>query len=180
MIRLFVGLELPEPMRQRLTFLSGGMPGARWISPENFHLTVRFIGEVDEGRFEDIEAALARVKLPAFDLTLEGVSTFDKASLPHTLWVGVQRNETLMALHAKVDRALIAVGLEPEGRKYSPHVTLARLKEAARARLGVFIAANAMFRTGPERIERFVLFSSFLSRGGSIYEAEARYQLTAG
>ncbi|HUC62838.1 MAG TPA: RNA 2',3'-cyclic phosphodiesterase [Alphaproteobacteria bacterium] len=177
MIRLFVGLELPEPMRQRLALLSGGLPGARWISPENFHLTVRFIGEVDGGRFEDIDAALARVKAPAFELTLEGVSTFEKASKPHTLWVGVKRNDHLNALHAKVDRALIAAGLEPEGRKYSPHVTLARLKETARARLGTFVAANALFRCGPEPIGAFVLFSSFLSRGGSIYQVEARYPL---
>jgi 2'-5' RNA ligase len=180
MIRLFVGLELPEPMRRRLALLSGGVPGARWISPENFHLTVRFIGEVDEGRFEDIDAALARVKAPAFELTLEGVATFEKANKPHTLWVGVRRNESLNALHAKVDRALIATELEPEGRKYSPHVTLARLKGQARKRLGVFVAANALFRCGPEPIEAFVLFSSFLSRGGSIYHAEARYPLEPG
>jgi 2'-5' RNA ligase len=180
MIRLFVGLELPEDMRQRLAgvALAGGVPGARWVAPESYHLTVRFIGEVDEGRFDDIDAALSRVQTTAFDLTLEGVSTFGKESAPHTLWVGVQRNDTLAALHAKVDRALVRVGLEPESRKYLPHVTLARLKDVSASRLGGFIAANSLFRAGPARVERFALFSSFLSRNGAIYEPEAHYELT--
>lgn len=177
MIRLFVGLELSEDMRQRLASLCSGVPGARWVDPENFHLTVRFIGDVDEGRFEDIHMALARIQAPAFDLTLEGISTFGKAKTPHTLWVGVQRNEALNTLHAKVDRTLVTTGFEPEGRKYSPHVTLARLKEATPIRLGTFVSANALFRAGPARIDRFVLFSSFLSRSGAIYEPEAHYSL---
>ncbi len=180
MIRLFVGLELPEDMRQRLAGLCGGVPGARWVRPESFHLTVRFIGEVDEGRFEDIHMALSRIKAPALELTLEGVSTFGKASTPHTLWVGVQRNETLNALHGKVDRALVTTGLEPEGRKYSPHVTLARLKEAARLRLGTFVSAHSLFRAGPAPIDQFVLFSSFLSRSGAIYKPEVHYPLAGG
>lgn len=179
MIRLFVGLELPEEMRLRLSGLCRGVPGARWVQPEGFHLTVRFIGEVDEGRFDDIHTALSRVQAPAFELTLEGVATFGKDKAPHTLWVGVQRNDALASLHAKVERALVTIGLEPESRKYSPHVTLARLKEAASPRLGAFVTAHSLFRAGPVPIDRFVLFSSFLSRSGAIYEPEARYPLSA-
>lgn len=180
MIRLFVGLELPANMRQHLAMLSGGLPGARWVRPESYHLTVRFIGDVDEGRFDDIDAALSRIRAPAFDLTLESVSIFGKASAPHTLFVGVQKNEVLGALHAKVDRALIGIGFEPESRKYSPHVTLARLKDAATARLGGYVTANSLFRSGPAHIDGFVLFSSFLSRSGAIYESEAHYPLAGG
>ncbi len=177
MIRLFVGLELPEDMRRRLALLGGGVPGARWVRPESYHVTVRFIGEVDEGRFEDIHMALSRIQAPSFELMLDGVSTFGKASAPHTLWAGVQRDETLSTLHAKVDRALITTGLEPESRKYSPHVTLARLKESSVRRLGGFVAANSLFRAGPVRVGHFVLFSSFLSRSGAIYKPEAHYPL---
>jgi RNA 2',3'-cyclic 3'-phosphodiesterase len=180
MIRLFVGLELPTDIRMRLAILCGGVPGARWVRAESYHLTVRFIGEVDEGRFEDIAAALSRIRASAFELTLEGISTFGKESMPHTLWVGVQRNDALQALHAKVDRALVNIGFEPEGRKYSPHVTLARLRDASPVRLGAFVAANSLFRGGPARIDGFVLYSSFLSRSGAIYEPEARYPLGAG
>ncbi|HLI10412.1 MAG TPA: RNA 2',3'-cyclic phosphodiesterase [Alphaproteobacteria bacterium] len=179
MIRLFVGLELPEDIRLRLSSLCGGVPGARWVPPENFHLTIRFIGEVDEGRFDDIDMALSRIQAPAFELTLEGVDIFGKESAPHTLWIGVQRNEVLTNLRTKVERALVATGLEPETRKYLPHVTLARLKDSASARLGAFVAGNSLFKAGPTRIGHFVLFSSFLSRSGAIYEPEARYDLTA-
>jgi 2'-5' RNA ligase len=178
MIRLFVGLELPAEIRQRLGMLCAGVSGARWVRPESFHLTVRFIGEVDEGRFDDIHMALSRIKAAPFELTLSGVATFGKNSAPHTLWAGVQRNDTLASLHAKVERALVTIGFEPEGRKYAPHVTLARLKEAPPARLGAYVAENALFRAGPARIDGFVLFSSFLSRSGAIYEPEARYSLS--
>ncbi|MFI4988903.1 MAG: RNA 2',3'-cyclic phosphodiesterase [Alphaproteobacteria bacterium] len=180
MIRLFVGLELPEDMRQRLAGLGGGVPGARWVRPESYHITVRFIGEVDEGRFDDIHMALSRIKAPAFPLTLEGVSTFGKVSTPHTLLAGVQRNDPLNTLHAKVDRALVTTGLEPDGRKYSPHVTLARLKDRSAMRLGIFVAAHSLFRAGPAAVEHFVLFSSFLSRSGAIYKQEAHYALEGG
>ena len=180
MIRLFVGLELPEEMRLRLSGLCRGVPGARWVNAESFHLTVRFIGEVDEGRFDDIDMALSRIQATAFELTLDGVATFGKEQAPHTLWVGVQRNEALASLHGKVDRALVSIGFEPESRKYSPHVTLARLQEASFPRLGAFVAEHALFRAGPAPIDRFVLFSSFLSRSGAIYEPEARYPLAAG
>jgi 2'-5' RNA ligase len=180
MIRLFVGLELPEELRLRLAGLRGGVPGARWVKPESMHLTVRFIGEVDGGRFDDIALALSRIQAPAFELTLTGVSTFGKLRAPHTLWVGVRRNEALSVLHAKVDRALVTTGLEPEGRKYSPHVTLARLKAAEGLRLGGFVTANSLFAAGPARIEQFVLFSSFLSKSGAIYKPEAHYPLRGG
>lgn len=180
MIRLFVGLELPEEMRLRLSGLCRGVPRARWVNAESFHLTVRFIGEVDEGRFDDIHMALSRIQAPSFELTLDGVATFGKEQAPHTLWVGVQRNEALASLHAKVDRALVSIGFEPESRKYSPHVTLARLKEAPPLRLGAFVAEHSLFRAGPAPIDHFVLFSSFLSRSGAIYEPEARYPLAAG
>ena len=177
MIRLFVGLELPEDMRLRLAALAGGVPGARWVKPESMHLTVRFIGEVDEGHMDDIHMALSRIQAQAFTLALSGVSTFEKARAPHTIWVGVRRNESLAALHAKVDRALVTIGHEPESRKYSPHVTLARLKEDPGARLGGFLSANSLFSAGPARIESFVLFSSFLSKSGAIYKPEMHYAL---
>jgi RNA 2',3'-cyclic 3'-phosphodiesterase len=180
MIRLFVGLELPEELRLRLTALRGGVPGARWVKPESMHLTVRFIGEVDGGRFDDIALALSRIKAPAFELTLTGISTFGKAHAPHTLWVGVRRNEALGTLHLKVDRALVTTGLEPESRKYSPHVTLARLKEASGLRLGGFVTANSLFSAGPAPIGQFVLFSSFLSKSGAIYKPEVHYPLSGG
>jgi RNA 2',3'-cyclic 3'-phosphodiesterase len=177
MIRLFVGLELPEDILLRLEGLCNGLPGARWVRPESLHLTLRFIGEVDEARWEDIDSALKRIHAPGFELLFEGIDIFGKDHAPHTLWAGVQRNVALNNLHAKVDRAVVSAGLPPDGRKFSPHVTLARLKARPRERLGAFVSGHAHFRAGPAAIRHFVLFSSFLSRSGAIYSPEASYSL---
>lgn len=177
MIRLFVGIELPETVRERLAGLSGGIPGARWVRPENMHLTVRFIGEVEHGMADDIDAALMRLQAPRFDLTLDGAGFFGKASAARTLWVGVRKCEALMRLQAKVEIAMQRLGLPAEERKYAPHITLARLRGVPAARLLRFVEANGHFLAGPIPVERFVLFSSALGNAGSVYTAEARYPL---
>ncbi len=159
--------------------LNGGLPGARWITPENYHLTVRFIGEVDEGLAEDIDGALAVIRARPFDLVLQGVGAFGRGRQVHSLWAGVVEDDALLTLHDKIDQALRRIGLPPERRKFSPHVTLARLKRANSARVEEFKASHAMFAAEPFMVENFVLFSSLLSRGGAIYRAEASYPLTA-
>jgi len=179
MIRLFVGLDIPETVRTQLAGLCHGLPRARWISPENFHITVRFIGEVDEGRAEDIDDVLAGVEIPAFEAGLAGVGAFGREHQAHTLWARVAAGAPVAALHDKVDRALQRVGLEPDRRKFLPHVTLARLKATPVERVEHFKAAHAMFRTDPFLVDRFVLFSSLLSKSGAIYRAEAEYPLRA-
>lgn len=180
MIRLFVGIELPEDTRERLAGLCCGVPGARWVAAENMHLTLRFIGEVEPGQAEDIDSALLRIRSPRFDLTLDGVGYFGKASAVRSLWAGVRKCEALSRLQAKVETSIQAAGAPPEERKFSPHVTLARLRGAPVLRLQRFVAENSYFLAGPIAVERFVLFSSFRSSSGPIYTAEADYSLTAG
>ena len=179
MIRLFVGIELPEDARERLAGLCGGVPGARWTSSENMHLTLRFIGEVENGLAEDLDSALLRVRSPRFALTLDGVGIFGKPTAARSLWAGVRRSEELSRLQAKVETSVQAAGMPAEERKFSPHVTLARLKGAPALRLERFLAENANFVAGPMPVERFVLFSSFLSSSGAIYTPEAEYPLSA-
>ena len=178
MVRLFVGVGLPEDVRLRLAALGGGVPGAKWVEPENIHLSLRFIGEVDEGRADDIHDALAGVRSRSFDLNLTGVGHFESAGQVHTLWVGVERNPELMALQARIESALIRTGLAPEGRRYLPHVTLARLREGQQnGRVSAFLAHNGLFRAGPVTIDQFDLYSSFLRNAGPIYRIEAEYPL---
>jgi len=177
MIRLFVALELPADVRQELVALGGGVPGARWISPENMHLTLRFIGEVNEGQAADIDDALTAVRARAFDLRLAGVNAFGKGRSLHSLWVGVAEPGPVAALHEKIDRVLQEAGVAPDKRKFHPHVTLARLRDAPTDRVEAFMRRHALFSAGPLAIDRFVLFSSHLSRNGSIYRNEAEYEL---
>jgi 2'-5' RNA ligase len=177
MIRLFVGLDLPDDLREQLHRLGGGVPGARWLSPETLHVTVRFIGEIDEDRCDDVHDALSGIRCPAFDLEVAGIGAFENGHRAHSLWAGVEKAPDLLLLHEKVDRALIAIGEPPERRKYTPHITLARVKGAPVHKVQDFIAHNNLFRWGPCRVERFTLFSSELGRSGASYTAEADYPL---
>jgi RNA 2',3'-cyclic 3'-phosphodiesterase len=179
LIRLFVGIELPEAVRERLAGLRGGIPGAKWVPPENMHLTLRFIGEVEYGLADDLDAALAKLQSPRFDLTLDGVGFFGKPAAARTLWVGVRKCEALTRLQAKVEIAVQRLGLPAEERKYSPHVTLARLRGVPAARLQRFVEANGHFLAGPLPVAHFVLFSSALGSGNAVYTAEADYPLMA-
>lgn len=173
MLRLFVGIELPPELKLRLSLLCSGVPGARWVDPGNYHLTLRFIGEVDEGLASDIDGVLLQIRAKAFDVALAGVGRF----ADRMLWAGVDKSPPLLHLRDKVESALVRLGLEPETRRYAPHVTLARLRNASEAKLRTFIEEHALFRTDPFRVERFSLVASYLTKSGAIYEDQADYGL---
>jgi 2'-5' RNA ligase len=176
-MRLFVALELPWELRQRLAALGGGVPGARWIPAENLHLTLRFIGEVPPFRAEEIDHALAALRGRRFPLVLAGIGTFAKAGRETMLWVGVERSERLEHLQGKIETALQRMGLEPERRRFVPHVSLARLDNAAPEKLATFVQRHNLFRTEPFEVEHFTLFSSRLGKEQAAYEAEVEYEL---
>ena len=177
MIRLFVALTLPETLRLQLTTLCSGVPGARWIKPENLHLTLRFIGKVENGVAEDLDAALGGVSAPAFDLTLSGIGHFGKTDAARVLWAGTEPNNALDHLQAKIEAAIMRSGLPGEHRRFLPHVTLARLNRAPGLRVEQFVADHNGFKAAPITIKHFTLFSSFLSSSEAIYRPEAEYPL---
>jgi 2'-5' RNA ligase len=176
MLRLFVGIEFPPELKLRLSLLCSGIAGARWVDPGNFHLTLRFIGEIDEGTAADVDEALLRLRGRAFSVQLAGVGVFGGEKL-RQLWVGVEREPALSALQGKIELALIRIGLPPEPRKYVPHVTLARLRDPRRDELQQFLAAHARFRADPLRVDSFSLIASYLTKAGSVYEDQADYPL---
>jgi len=177
MLRLFVGIGFPPELKLRLSLLQTPLPGARWLDAGNLHLTLRFIGEVDEGVAADIDEALARLKGRRFMLQLAGAGVFTNEK-PRTLWVGVERSAELSALRDKIEHALIRAGLPPEPRKFAPHVTLARLQNPALDPLRDFLAVQAQFRAVPLPVDRFSLIASFPTKAGSVYEDQADYPLT--
>lgn len=179
MIRLFVGVGLPEDVRMRLAALGAGIPGARWTAPENLHLTLRFIGDVNEDVADDIHDALETVRVRRFDINLAGAGHFESAGQVHTLWVGVEKNPELVALRDRIESVLVRIGQKPEGRRFTPHVTLCRLRDASIGRVSTFLAANGLFRAGPIAVDRFTLFSSAAQGGGRIYVPEVDYTLAA-
>lgn len=179
-MRLFVAIALPEDLRARLSELQQGVPAARWVDPDNLHLTLRFIGEADGGQAQDLDAALTQVRAARFDVSLTGVDRFGRGRKSRALWVGVAPCPELDRLRRKVERAAQAAGFAPEGRKFKPHITLARFKGDPGTRLHDFLARNTAFRAAPFAAHEFVLYSSLLAQSGAIYTPEAAYPLAPG
>jgi RNA 2',3'-cyclic 3'-phosphodiesterase len=178
MPRLFTGVEIPANVGQALGMLRGGLPGARWITPENYHLTLRFIGDVDDLVAQEVALMLGRVKRDSFDLYLEGLMPFGGRK-PRAVVAAVSPVQQLLDVQAEHERLMQRIGLEPEGRKYTPHVTLARLRDASSFAVADYLSARGYFRTAAFRVSRFVLFSSRASVGGGPYVIEASYPLAA-
>jgi 2'-5' RNA ligase len=153
--------------------MASGVQGAKWVDPGNYHVTLRFIGEIDEGQAEDVDAALSHIHAPRFDVTLATVGHFGLRQL----WVGVERNDALQHLHGKIESALSRLGFPPDERRYTPHVSLARLKGTNEARLQAYLAQHALYRAPPFRVEHFSLIASYLTKSGAIYEDQADYPL---
>jgi 2'-5' RNA ligase len=173
MLRLFVGIALPPELKLSLSLIATGVPGAKWVDAGNYHLTLRFIGEIDEGKAEDVDAALSHIRAPRFDVALATVGHFGLRQL----WVGVERNEALQHLHDKIESALTRLGLPPDERRYTPHVTLARLKGASDSRVQAYLTQHALYRAPPFRVQHFSLIASYLTKSGAIYEDQADYPL---
>lgn len=177
MLRLFVGLPIPDPLIDRLTLLQGGIPGARWVPQANFHLTLRFVGEVDPPTAEDVDNALTRLSGDPVGIGLDGVGTFGTARSPALLFANVPRSEGLALLQRKIERALSQLGLAADRRKFHPHITLARLKNPDRHRLQRFLDDNGALFAPAVSVDRFRLYRSHLHGQGSVYQPVADYPL---
>ncbi len=176
MPRLFTGLEIPEGISQQLSLLKGGIPGARWIDPSDYHITLRFIGDIDEDTAERIDSLLADVYYPAFSLKLAGVDFFG-GHRPHSVFARVVPTHELNGLQQMHERICQLAGLKPDPRRFTPHVTLARCKGAPLAAVRDYVSRHGLFSAGPFEVKRFVLYSARPSRGGGPYHVERAYDL---
>ena len=177
MPRLFIAVDLPGTMKKNLETMFLGIPGARWVALDQLHLTVRFIGEVDGALFLDIKNTLEEVSISPFGIQLKGVGHFPPRGAPRVIWVGLEKSEPVQLLRKKIDGALLQIGLEPEGRKFSPHITLARLKNTPLQKVADFLSANGLFSQEPFQIDDFKLYSSTLTPKGAIHKVERVYYL---
>jgi 2'-5' RNA ligase len=177
MPRLFTALEIPRDASLSLSLLRGGLPGARWIDPENYHLTLRFFGDVEGHIADEIANALDRVRRPSFGLTLSGVSAFGSKK-PHSVYAAATASPDLSALQGEIERICQRLGLPADPRKFVPHVTIARLRNAAPGDVAAWLSARGNFATMPFRVGRFVLMSSRDSIGGGPYVVEEAWPLS--
>ncbi|MCP9630593.1 RNA 2',3'-cyclic phosphodiesterase [Rhodopseudomonas palustris] len=176
MPRLFTGLEIPADITQTLSMLRGGLPGARWVEPENYHLTLRFIGDIDGATANEVASTLFRVNRRPFEVQLQGLSSFGGRK-PRAVVASVVPSRPLIELQAELERLMQRVGLDPEGRKFTPHVTLAWLRDVSCQDVAQYLSIRGYFPTRAFTAERFVLFSSRASTGGGPYVVEAPYEL---
>jgi RNA 2',3'-cyclic 3'-phosphodiesterase len=176
MPRLFSAIEIPRSVAERLSLLRSGLTGARWIDPENYHLTLRFIGDVDGATARDFESALGEIVAAPFELEVTGLGSFG-GDKPRAIFAGIGRSQGLETLQRANERAAREAGLPPEGRNYKPHVTLARLKGARAGSVAAYLQRQGDIGPQPFTVSRFVLYSSRNSVGGGPYVVEAAYPL---
>ena len=176
MHRLFVALRPPPALRTQLLMLMDGIPGARWQTDEQLHLTLRFIGEVDRPQADDIASALAGIEQPRPTVALKGVGSFDHKGQVHSLWAGVTPDDALKRLHDRIEWAVSRAGIPPDRRAFKPHITIARLGRQA-GPVAPFLVRNAGLTSASATLDAFILFESRLGRDGASYQAIARYPL---
>jgi RNA 2',3'-cyclic 3'-phosphodiesterase len=174
MPRLFSAIEVPHDVRLRLGLIRAPFSGARWIAPENMHLTLRFFGDIDGRMADEIADFLGGVQSRPFQLEISDLGAFGGRD-PHTLWAGVKPSGDLDLLHYAHERAARAAGLPPDTRTFRPHVTLARLRGAREGDVATFLQHNGGLRTAPFLVTRFVLLSAKPGTGGPPYAVEADY-----
>ncbi|HEY7748300.1 MAG TPA: RNA 2',3'-cyclic phosphodiesterase [Aestuariivirgaceae bacterium] len=176
MPRLFTGLEIPEDVAFELNLLQGGVYGARWVERSDYHITLRFIGDIEERLAGEIRTSLETVEAQPFTIRIKGIGAFG-GNDPHTIFAGVAESSEVRRLQSALERQCQMLGLSPEGRKFTPHVTLARLKSPSLSNVQEFLARQNLFVSRPFEIQRFVLYSSRPSRGGGPYAVIESYDL---
>jgi len=178
MPRLFIAIDIPDWAKEELTRLcSFGLQGVKWVDSSQFHLSLRFVGEVDEFLFRDIDDSLTKIKGKPFTLHLAQVGTFPGSKSPRVIWAGVAKNDELSRLQKKVEVQLNRIGIKGDKRKFSPHITLGRIKLPKVKRIGDFLVQNSLYKSELFEVDRFYLYSSTLTPKGAIYRKEKEYQL---
>ena len=174
MPRLFTAVEIPADVRSAISSTRGGLPGARWVDPENYHVTLRFIGDVDESIAREAAFILGQIRREAFEIKFDTLSSFG-GHRPRAIVALIVPTPPLLELQAEHERLLRRIGLEPESRKFTPHVTIARLRNSSSHQVADYFSARGHFSAPVFEPERFVLFSSRDSVGGGPYVVEADY-----
>jgi 2'-5' RNA ligase len=178
MYRLFVAIDLPDEVKNAVDGIVGrDLSGARRVPREQLHLTLRFIGDGDEQMFQAVKKELATVSGTPFPLTIKGVGHFPPKREPRVLWVGMEESGQLNDLQKKIEQSLINAGIAADERRFSPHITIARLRETPLLKVVSMEEMHRQFSAGPFTVEEFYLYSSNLTRDGAIHRREAEYRL---
>lgn len=174
--RLFIAIRPPESVRDRLVDAMEGIEGARWVDEQNIHMTLRFVGEVERPAANDLAEALGRIEWPSFATRIEGVGHFTRKGEATALWARVPASGPLEGLRQKVEAACESAGLGRETRRFTPHVTLARLNRSS-GPIAAWLSSFGDLRAGPWDVIEFILYESHLGRTGAFYEPVTAFAL---
>lgn len=180
LMRLFIAIELPDDLKDRLAGLKTVIPAANWVKRAGYHLTLSFLGEVDSDRVPALTAALSSIQSPSFSVTLRGAGRFPPKGAARVLWIGTETQPALIALHQQVERALVPLCFPTEDRSFSAHITLARLKTDARREVEAFLEKHRDWRADPFPVTAFHLIESTLTPQGAHYRIEHSFPLNEG
>jgi len=177
MPRLFVAIRPPAVIRDLLVDAMDDSADFRWQEDDQLHLTLRFIGEVERPLANDLADLLGRVRADRLELRIQGVGRFERRN-SGALWAGIEPKGPLAALAAKIERACVVAGAEPEHRAFHPHITLARWKGRRSHEIQHFLERAGGLASGPFAVDSFALLESRLSRHGAHYKNVADYTLS--
>ncbi len=178
-LRLFIALEVPEAHRHHLYALRDPSWKARWATPDQFHLTLRFLGNVEAQVLPTLEQTLQDIKLPPFLLYIRGIVVFPSPTRPRVLAAAVDPTPPLRLLQEEIERRVVDLGFAPEPKPFRPHITLARLKQVAPTRVRLFLERHHGFFLEPFTVAHFTLFESHLHPQGARYVSRQQFPLQA-
>jgi len=168
-MRLFIAIELPGEIKRKLEGMRTNIPGSRWVPGEQIHLTLAFLGEVDDATLEQLTGALAAIRSPGFSLSFSGTGCFPDRRRPRVLWIGLEPEPLLNSLASLVREAVLACNIPQEERPFSPHITLARLKLPASREAAAFLDHPPEQGLPPVDVRDFILFQSRLTPQGAVH-----------
>jgi 2'-5' RNA ligase len=177
MIRLFIAIDIAEDIRMLICNMGGSIPGAKSVPSSQIHLTLKFLGDTESSLLDEIVYALAAIEHEPITIAIRSVGHFPPRGAPRVIWTGIHPVHNVVKLRNKVEKTLVDIGIERDKRKFSPHITLARLKNSPISRVTRFLADNSMLETPPFSITEFQLYSSTLSQKGAIHIKEATFPL---
>lgn len=179
MKRVFLGLPIPDDIAEPLQRLQAGVPGARWQTRDNMHITLNFLGELDEQVLEELHEGLSRIEADVFPVTVKSVGSFEigKHNEPKILWAGVEKSDALLRLKKKTDQVVLETGIQFDHRRYTPHITLARMNKAPLDKVAEFIALHNLLHLPDFTADKFCLYESQLREKGAVYTPLVDYPL---
>jgi 2'-5' RNA ligase len=177
-MRLFIAIELPDDLRMLLEGMRTDIPGSRWVPLEQIHLTLAFLGQVDDATLGLLTAALATIEAPGFNLCFSGTGCFPDRRRPRVLWVGLEPESLLNSLASLVREAVLACNISLEERPFSPHITLARLKFPSPREVGAFLDQPRKRELPPVSVRKFTLFQSLLTSRGAVHTPVQTFALS--